>query len=305
MIPPYGFLLPPLLLLLLILSATADTYPLHQQDGAIRRSSYSPPSDSLPELVWRRCMLEEGDNCQGLGMGGSAGINAHNAMVYKQEQEWIRDHPNNGDGSHGQEVEQDEERTPTKTALPQGIDVETPIPTTELMRATQDQPFVDDELDDDDENFVAPHQSSTQTSAGHGTFLPRHTSSSICSHHSSRTTQGCSSSCDSKAWDIFFNNAHTKDGLGRFVTPELMVVSLVVLFLVAVLVVEVAEGLWRVWHSEPFADSRWKRYMGRPQLQLEGPEKQLVAVPGEKVEVEKYQDFPPGYPSEKEDVNES
>ncbi|KAK2757287.1 hypothetical protein FQN54_004801 [Arachnomyces sp. PD_36] len=287
MILSASVLLPPFFLHLLASSAVADGYPVELQNQVIRRSSRTPECGSLPQLVWRRCMVAGGDNCRGL--------DTETQLLDVQDQ----GSPDYADCDDNDEYEPEGDSTtsyPTKT-VPRNPETETPIPTTELMRRTQESPSpVTDELDDDDEDIAAIPASATKTSGSHGTFLPRHTSSTCSLHAEPQTPDTCGGS----RWNTFFNDTRSSD-LRRFVTPELIALSLVVLFLFAVLVVEVSEGLWRFWNSG------WIPGRRSGQVRLTGPEKTLLAVSDEKsgAEDSEYRDFPSGHDRERQITDES
>lgn len=290
-----GYLLPALLLQLLASSATANGYPLHPQNEVIRRSSHTPECDSLPQLQWRRCMLHEGDNCRGLNMKDSEATNAVNHILQRREQESTYNYDSDDCGNFDTQYDYDTTSYPTKTTHCEGRETETPIPTTELMQAARERIFyVEDDLDDDDEDIAAIPASATQTAKSHGTFIPPRTSSTCCLQSEPKTLATCRGSM----WAAFFDTS-SKD-LREYIRPGFVALSLVVLFLLAVLVVELSEGLWRLWNSEPLVGQR---------IRLMGPEKTLLAVSDEdsylRDESLEYRDYSSDHDREKQDVNES
>lgn len=286
-----GFLLT--FLQLLVFTATSDGYPLDQQFKVIRRSSYTPDCDSLPQLQWRRCMIHEGDNCRGLELKGSETTSSLGLLVQGQEQ---KSHENyNCVDTSNSKTRIDDYTTsdPTKTTYQEETETETSIPTTELMQATRERTFhVEDDLDDDDEIIAGMPISGTQTTKTHGTFLPRHTSSACTLQPEPNTLDVCRKSM----WVFFFDTSSS--GVRGNITPGLIALSLLLLFLLAVLVVEASERLWVLWNSERLA---------RQQVRLSGPEKKLFAVSEDtspRDDSLEHPDYSSAYDGEKQDSNE-
>lgn len=284
------FLLPSLLQLLAF-SAIADGYPLHPRNDVIRRSSRDPRCVSLPQLQWRRCMLREGDNCRGLDMEDSQATNTINFIPQRPEQGSAQDYSCDDDDDFDTDATTS---YPTTTIHPRRGETGTPIPTTELMQGRKRTFYVEDDLDDDDQDISAIPTPPTLTTRSHGTFLPPRTSSA-CSLQPEPKTLG---TCRRSFWVAFFDTSSNDPG--RYVTPGPVALSLVVLFILAVLVVEVSEGLWRLWNSMPSVGQR---------IRLTGPEKKLLAPsdedssPGD--EHLEYHDYSSDYGREKQDVDES